>query len=1015
MTPERWKQIDELVQAGLERQAEDRALFLDQACQGDGELRREVESLIAYQENASGFLETPVIQDTTALVADSNDETLEGRTLAQYHLTRKIGQGGMGEVYLAQDTRLERRVALKSLPDEFTGDEQRLWRFRREARAALALNHPNILTIYDIGEQDGLHYIATEYIEGETLRRRMSGESLDPAQAIDIAVQVASALAAAHDAGVIHRDIKPENIMLRPDGLVKVLDFGLAKMPGASGAGAGTGETTLWQTATEPGMVMGTFTYMAPEQARGASVDARSDIFSLGILLYEMLTGKTPFPGDTSSDVIASILKTEPPPIATYSAEAPVELQRLVGKALRKERDERYQSAKELLSDLKRIRSELEVGARPERSKSVEGRGGEGFEEAGKLAAAVTSGQRPPATSKTEAVSALSSAEIIICEIKRRKRGIAVVSALLLVALGGAGWGLYKLVQKTQTAARNGPAGPAPKIVPFTTFPGSEGFPAFSPDGNQIAFVWNGEGEDNDDIYLKLIGAGTPLRLTSDPAPDSYPTWSPDGRYIAFLRRTDAGCAVYLVPALKGAERKLAEVFAGALGLSYSPDGSQIAAPDKNFSEEGFSIHLVSVETGEKRKLTLPPAGSAGDTHPAFSPDGSQIAFMRVSNSGSVDVYIVATAGGEPRRLTFDNASFGSQGRAMNGLAWTPDGNQIIYVSRVGSSLPALWRVAAAGGAPERVAAVGQNTAHPSISRRGDRLAYSQNLDDLNIWRAELGSQPGHGRPPTRLIASTYFDDSPSYSPDGKRIAFASARSSSYEIWVCQADGSTPEQLTNFGGPLTGTPRWSPDGRQIAFDTRLAGNAEIFVISAEGGKPRRLTDDPSEDIVPSWSRDGRWIYFGSSRSSSLQIWKMPAEGGAARQVTRQAGFEGYESYDGRYFYYKKNGSPIPAGIWRVPADGGDEELFLSDHKAGQWRSWTVAEQGIYFVTGERDGVREVIEFYDFATRKLKTVATPGKPINARTPGLSVSPDGKWILYAQLDQRGRDIFLVENFR
>src|SRR5262245_44438295 len=255
MTPERWKQIDELVQAGLERLAEDRAAFLDQACQGDGELRREVESLIAYQESASSFLESPVIQDTAALVADSHDDALEGRTLAHYHLTRKIGQGGMGDVYLAQDTRLGRPVAVKTLPGELTGDEQRLWRFRREARAASALNHPNILTIYDIGEQDGLHYIATEYIEGETLRRRMSGGSLEPAEAIDIAIQVTSALAAAHGAGVIHRDIKPENIMLRPDGLVKVLDFGLAKMTGAPGAGAGTGEATLRQTTTEPGVV----------------------------------------------------------------------------------------------------------------------------------------------------------------------------------------------------------------------------------------------------------------------------------------------------------------------------------------------------------------------------------------------------------------------------------------------------------------------------------------------------------------------------------------------------------------------------------------------------------------------------------------------------------------------------------------------------------------------------------------------------------------------------------------
>lgn len=582
----------------------------------------------------------------------------------------------------------------------------------------------------------------------------------------------------------------------------------------------------------------------------------------------------------------------------------------------------------------------------------------------------------------------------------------------LVLSVTGLAFAWYKLTGPRQTAD----AWPPPRVVPFTAFPGFESSPSFSPDGNLIAFSWNGEKEDNFDIYVKLIDAGTPLRLTTNPAQDERPTFSPDGRYIAFQRTSPESSAVYLIPSLGGSERKLADLFLGSDGRlgPYSPDGKFLAVSDKESAEEPFALYLISVETGERRKLTAPPAGSIGDGSPAFSPDGQSMAFIRASGVSVADLYVMPIAGGEIKRLTFDKTGMGiANGVGVGGVAWTTDGREIIFSSRRGGSISHLWRVMASGGEPVLVEGAGPLSSSPAVAQRGGRLAYTQSFNDLNIWRVPLG-EDGRAGPPRRFISSTLVDDSPSYSPDGRKIVFASLRSGSSEIWMCEADGTRPIQLTNFGGPVTGTPRWSPDSRWIAFDTRVEGNPDIFVISSEGGKPRRLTTEASEDIVPSWSRDGRFIYFSSTRSGSLQVWKIPAEGGEARQITKGGGFEGYESIDGKYFYYTKGRYQTIPGIWRVPVDGGAETLFFDQHRAGIWRSWTVTKGGIYFVTGETP-TKTVIEFYSFATGEVRSVATPEREILPLFLGLSVSPDGKWLLYTQADQRGSDIMLVEDFR
>lgn len=441
--PDRMRQIEELFLAALEHRSGERTAYLSAACGKDAELFEEVRKLIAAHERAGSFLDSPAYTPLAGNNIDSAFQLEMGCLLGQYRILKMIGRGGMGEVYLAQDSKLHRRVALKLLPAHVTRDEQCLKRFQQEAYAASALSHPNILTIYDIGKQDDLHFIATEYIEGETLRQMMMNrDKVTIEQAIEIIIQVAVALSAAHATGIIHRDIKPENIMLRLDGYVKVLDFGLAKR--AESLGPQFDASALQVIETEPGMVMGTISYMSPEQARGKTVDARTDIFSLGIVLYEMVAGCAPFAGESGADVLVAILEKEPPPLVRYAPDTPAQLQNIISKALRRDRDERYQTMQDLLADLKELREQIQAQTKLERSISLAAK-------PANLVAEPESGIAAKAR-KIDAAEArtISSAEYLISGIKRHKK--MALLALVFVIIIAAGIGYYLLARKSESA-----------------------------------------------------------------------------------------------------------------------------------------------------------------------------------------------------------------------------------------------------------------------------------------------------------------------------------------------------------------------------------------------------------------------------------------------------------------------------------------------------------------------------------------------------------------------------------
>jgi Tol biopolymer transport system component/DNA-binding winged helix-turn-helix (wHTH) protein len=547
-----------------------------------------------------------------------------------------------------------------------------------------------------------------------------------------------------------------------------------------------------------------------------------------------------------------------------------------------------------------------------------------------------------------------------------------------------------------------------PTVTPAVTNIGEKHTPSLSPDGQHLAFAWNGGAGNHFSLYVKLVGTEESLRLTKQASIDFNPVWSPDGRYIAFCRIAKGGTGIYIIPAMGGVERRVREthwqevefyqVFWFFGRLAWSPDGKLLAYSDRrDSSEPAASIFLLSLDSQEVRRLTS-PQGSVGDHNPVFSPDSRTLAFNR-SSQGVTSIYTAPVSGGEEQRL-ITGVQYGW------GLAWTPDGRDIVF-AKAGWLADAgwLWKIPRGGGEPERLQ-FGQEGVEPSI--QGNRLAYARQTANINIWRRKLNSLVSAG-PSDRFIYSTRMESGPQFSPDGSKIAFESTRSGAYEIWMCQSDGTGVVQLTRFNSS-TGTPRWSPDGQQIAFDSRASGNADIFVVDSQGGSPRRLTSEPSSEVVPTWSQDARWIYFASDRTGNHEVWKMPSTGGAATQVTHHGGFAAFESTDGRFLYYAK-GMSVP-GLWRIPTKGGEEVEIIGSLEAGHWGYWAVVENGIYYLdTKGKPG----IAYFNVTTRRTTRVFDLENRPATQAPGLAVSSDKGTILYTQLDALSRDIMLVENFR
>ncbi len=891
-----------------------------------------------------------------------------GRTLSHYRIIEKLGEGAMGVVYKAHDGRLDRSVAIKVLPAGKVADAGCKQRFVREARAASALNHPNIVTIHEIHSEDDVDFIVMEHVDGTTVDKTIGPKGLRPAEVVRYAVQIADALTKAHAAGIIHRDLKPSNIMVTREGRVKVLDFGLAKL--TERPEPSPDSTTLTAgTLTEEGTALGTASYMSPEQAEGRKVDARSDIFSFGTVLYEMTTGRRPFRGDSTMAILAKILNEEPTPPAQLTSSVPHDFEKIILRCLRKDPARRYQTMADLKVALEDVQAESGTAprARPVRS----------------LWKWVTAG---------------------------------LVSLLLIAAF--AGWHTLRPPADTQPL----------RAVPLITQPGMQRYPSISPDGNHVAFTWIGPKRDNPDIYVQQIGAGEPLRLTTDPGNDYNPVWSPDGRSIAFLRRqSDSEVSeVRLIPPLKGTELKLAEIrvrdsFAVIPPyLCWCPDGSCLVVTDSPGEGKLDALFVISKDPGGgKRQLTSPQPPSGGDTNPAVSPDGKWLVFRRPTGGMYTGVLYALRLGkdmtgiGEPQRITAVelDPSFPT---------WMPNSREILFSARA-----SLWRLPVPKGTtPSRIPFVGEDGVTPVVSRaqagRPARLVYVRSFADDNLWRVYTSS-PGipASTPPKIAVESTRRDAMPQLSPDGRRVAFTSDRSGEWEIWVSDIDRTNPLRLTFLKAIASGYPHWSPDGERIVFHSNVEGQWEVFSISSRGGKPQNLTANPTRDYFPSFSRDGRWIYFNSARTGEPRIWKMPASGGDALPVLDRTGEAPQESPDGSWLYFVESiagSSPL----WRMPSAGGIAEKLVEDVDLA---NFAVLDRGIYYVDRiaggagihflDRSAGETRLRYFDLATRRSRTIVPnlgniSGVPITA-------SADGRIIVYPRQDSPVDDLMLVENFR
>lgn len=734
-----------------------------------------------------------------------------GTTLLHYRIVRPLGSGGMGEVYAAEDTKLHRLVALKILPASVAADPDRLARFRREAQAVAALNHPNVVTVYSVEEANGTHFLTMELVEGETLAARLRPGGLSLRELLSLALPLVDAVGAAHAQGVVHRDLKPSNVMIGSGGRVKVLDFGLAKVAETPGAGrpesgAGTDSPTISTPAqTRTGVIMGTAAYMSPEQAEGRAIDHRTDIFSLGVLLYEMAAGSRPFTGETSMAVISSILKDTPPSLAEVRPDLPPNLDRIVRRSLAKDPSRRYHSALDLRNDLEDLQAQLTSPVAP-------------------------------------------------AVVARPWRGVRsrvwLAAAAVVVAAG-----LSSYVLAPRRGANETAVPPHATFTQLTSQPAAELFSSLSPDGKWV--VYAGEGDGNRDIFLQSTTGQTPINLTKDsPADDDQPAFSPDGERIAFRSSRDGG-GIFVMGRTGEAVRRVTR---GGFNPAWSPDGSQLVytavrteLKPQNAEQRGQPM-VVSASGGEPRVLLDQVA-----MMPKWSPRGLRIAVAGVAFTGATvraegtaNIATVSAAGGDFVPVTDD--------AFLNwNPVWAPGGDFLYFLSNRGGSMN-VWRIAideASGrpsGQPQPITSPAAFAAHLSISADGRRLAYSAVLETQNIERLALDPAREVFSEPAAVTTGSRFWANPDPSPDGEWVVFYSQVGPEGDLYVARADGSGNLRQLTSDTAIDRVPRWSPDGRWIATFSDRRGDLHVWLIRPDGSDLRQVTR--TQASVAAWSPDG---------------------------------------------------------------------------------------------------------------------------------------------------------------
>jgi serine/threonine protein kinase len=908
-----WPRIWELFEQALDRPAGERGPWLAQQCAGDEGLLREVEGLLAANDTGEGILERSV-QPLAADALNEPGEISPGQQIGPYRIHAELGRGGMGVVYKAEDTRLERTVALKFLAPHLVADPEIRARFTREAKAAATLNHPNICTVYEIEEIEGRTFIAMAYIDGVGLDEKIKVGPLKLPEALDIASQAGEALAEAHSQGIVHRDVKPGNIMIKsrdratPQAII--MDFGLARLVRRS-------------TITRVGTRVGTVSYMSPEQTEGSKVDHRADVWALGVVLYEMVCGLPPFRGEYDEAVLYSILNEDPEPLTAVRAGLPVELDWIVSKALSKTPQERYQSVEEFVTDLRRLAQRMESGR--------------------------LKGLTPRSLSPLPAVPAERA--------KRRRSSLALgalaLSATAVVSAGLAWW-----------LARS-PAPETPSLSDFqltriTRDSGLATTPALSPDGSLVAYASDRAGQGNLDIWLQQTSLGGVVRLTSSDADEHEPVFSPDGSKIVFRSEADGG-GLYVIPVLGGDARLIAR---NGRGPCFSPDGSLIAfyiAAPGTFDES--DLFVVAADGGVPRPLQAALGAAA---QPVWAPDGKHIVFWGKRPGEDFDLWVTALDESQPIKLEAVNVLRQQNLRLTSLDAWAPDSNALIF-SAIREHSVNLWRLPLSAsnwklsGPAERLTFGADEREASAVA--GGRYAFSSGSRRINVWSLPLhGTGDAPAGPLERLTTGDTADIGVDISGDGNRLVFRSNRNGSTDVWMVELPEGTPRELTATPD-FESMPRITPDGSKVAFSVIQQGRRVLSVVPAAGGSPQIVCNDCGNPQA--WLPGGTKLLFLRNDPAPASIFELDTVSGQSRPMVQHTEIPVYVcqlSADGRWLIFKGDlgtlrtqvyAAPVPAegpappASW-IPITGGDAWDDLP--------RWSSDGRRIYFYS-DRDGFR----------------------------------------------------------
>jgi Tol biopolymer transport system component len=778
-----------------------------------------------------------------------------GARLGPYEILDALGAGGMGEVYRARDPKLNRLIAVKVLREEFAADPERRLRFEREAQSIAALNHPNIVTIYSVEQADRVHFLTMELVDGKPLSDQIVKGGLPLARILSVAIPLADAISAAHQKGIAHRDLKPTNLMVTADGRVKVLDFGLAKLMEPSRVERAV--SALPTVLTGEGRIVGTVAYMSPEQAQGNPIDHRSDLFSLGVILYELATGERPFKGDTPVSTIASVLRDTPRSITELNHEMPRDLAKIVRHCLVKDAEHRYQSANELRNDLEELRHDVD-----------------------RLAPDATR-WGPPVRRWSRALITLG---VVTVGALALAAGLRLLNRVRTPPVPLVGGGRLRLLVSSESEARD---------------------PALSPDGKMIAYIAGEAGHL--DLYVRRVAGGEPVRLTDDSSAKDGPSFSPDGDRIAFGRhRPDAQTPeICVIPALGG---RAIPVISDGDSPEWSPDGTRLAfVLDRRGEPE--AVATAAADGSDLRTLLRADADLPYFYWPSWAPDGTQLAISRSAGGIMQEVWLVPATGGPARRMWQD-----PPGVFSGQPAFSADGRGIVHASNRGGATN-LWLMPINGKEPVRLTSGPGPDGSPSVARNGSiAFVNARSRATLIVHRFDTGEI-------RTLATHHSFLWAPSFSPDGREVAFSrNETDGSWHIWTVPADGGTPHQVTSSRLPEI-YPRYTPDGSAILFQTWGSEPRRIWRVPRDGGQavaltPARREHDEYADISP----DGRWLAFARTDEGTVRVYVAPTAGGEGRRLTDSPSTTPRWSPDGQWIAFGSDRS-VYGGIWLIRADG----------------------------------------------------------------------------------------------